>query len=154
MRTAAVVVTGGRSADGSVCRPLLAQDEPPAEVIVVDNASSVAERARSRLIGTRLTVRLLLLDDNRQLAGGLQRRARAALAAGADRVLLLNNDIARARRAPAVGRDVDGVRRRHRGSASSTSQIAPHDLRRRRHLGLLCGRALPGTDETRRGCTR
>src|SRR5262249_12480615 len=37
-------------------------------------------------------VRLLLLDDNRQFAGGLNAGARAAFAAGADRVLLLNND--------------------------------------------------------------
>jgi GT2 family glycosyltransferase len=37
-------------------------------------------------------VRLLLLDENRQFAGGLNAGARAAFAAGAERVLLLNND--------------------------------------------------------------
>jgi GT2 family glycosyltransferase len=39
-------------------------------------------------------VRLLLLDDNRQFAGGLNAGAKAALAAGAERLLLLNNDTA------------------------------------------------------------
>ena len=37
-------------------------------------------------------MRLLLLDDNRQFAGGLNAGARAAIAAGATRLLLLNND--------------------------------------------------------------
>ena len=94
MRIAAVVVTweGGARTDRCVAS-LLAQDEPPAEVIVVDNASSAGERARLEVgIGSRPTVRLVLLDDNRQFAGGLNAGARAALAAGADRVLLLNND--------------------------------------------------------------
>jgi hypothetical protein len=83
---------GGARTDRCVAS-LLAQDEPPAEVIVVDNSSSAAERARLEAgVGARPTVRLLLLDENRQFAGGLNAGARAALAAGADRVLLLNND--------------------------------------------------------------
>ena len=72
---------------------LRAQDRPPSEIVVVDNASSEDERARLRRdLGGVSGVRLLLLDDNRQFAGGLNAGARAAFAAGATRVLLLNND--------------------------------------------------------------
>ena len=94
MRTAAVVVTweGGAATERCV-DSLLAQDRPPADVVVVDNASGETERARLRAgPGTRPGVRLLLLDENRQFAGGLNAGARAAFAAGADAVLLLNND--------------------------------------------------------------
>ena len=94
MRTAAVVVTweGGAATERCV-ESRLAQDRPPVEVIVVDNASGAPERARLRAgPGARPGVRLLLLDDNRQFAGGLNAGARAAFAAGADAVLLLNND--------------------------------------------------------------
>lgn len=94
MRTAAVVVTweGGAATDRCVTS-LLGQDRPPTEVVVVDNASSEGERRRLREgIGARAGVRLLLLDDNRQFAGGLNAGARAAIAAGAEHILLLNND--------------------------------------------------------------
>jgi hypothetical protein len=94
VRTAAVVVTweGGAPTDRCVAS-LLAQAPPPAEVLVVDNASGAAERTRlEAALGGRPGVRLLLLDRNRQFAGGLNAGARAAFAAGADRVLLLNND--------------------------------------------------------------
>lgn len=94
MRTAAVVVSwqGGVVTDRCVAS-VLAQDAPPAEVLVVDNASGAAERERLRAVhGARPGVRLLLLDENRQFAGGLNAGARAAFAAGAERVLLLNND--------------------------------------------------------------
>src|SRR5581483_1998552 len=95
MRTAAVVVSweGGAVTDRCVTS-LLAQDAPPDEVVIVDNASSPAERARLRDVHQgRPGVRLVLLDDNRQFAGGLNAGAAAALEAGADRLLLLNNDI-------------------------------------------------------------
>jgi GT2 family glycosyltransferase len=91
---AAVVVTweGGAATDRCV-ESLLAQDRAPELVFVVDNASSARERARLRAgVGARDRVRLLLLDDNRQFAGGLNAGARAAIAAGATRILLLNND--------------------------------------------------------------
>jgi len=72
---------------------LAAQDRAPAEIVVVDNASSEVERERLRReLGTVPGVRLLMLDENRQFAGGLNAGARAAFAAGAERVLLLNND--------------------------------------------------------------
>jgi GT2 family glycosyltransferase len=95
VRTAAVIVSweGGATTDRCVAS-LLAQDQPPDEVIVVDNASSTAERARLvRAWADTAAVRLLLLDDNRQFAGGLNAGAAAALAAGADRILFLNNDV-------------------------------------------------------------
>jgi hypothetical protein len=94
VRTAAVVVTweGGDATERCVAS-LLAQDQPPAEVIVVDNASGAAERARLRAAhGARAGVRLLLLDENRQFAGGLNAGAAAACAGGAERILFLNND--------------------------------------------------------------
>lgn len=94
MRTAAVVVSwkGGATTDRCVAS-LLAQDPQPAEVIVVDNFSGPAERERLQAVHGRTSgVRLLLLDDNRQFAGGLNAGARAAFASGAERVLLLNND--------------------------------------------------------------
>jgi len=94
VRTAAVVVTweGGAVTDRCI-RSLLAQDAPLAEIIVVDNASGATERARLRAVwGTHPGVRLVLLDDNRQFAGGLNAGAAAAFAGGAGRVLLLNND--------------------------------------------------------------
>jgi GT2 family glycosyltransferase len=107
--TAAVVVTweGGAATDRCV-DSLLAQDRPPDVVFVVDNASSAAERERLRAgVGTRARVRLLLLDDNRQFAGGLNAGARAAIAAGATRILLLNNDTVLAH--DALGRLVDAL---------------------------------------------
>lgn len=94
MRTAAVVVSWEGGATTARCvASLRASDPPPAEVIVVDNASSAAERERLRRETSALPgVRLLLLAENRQFAGGLNAGAAAAIAAGADRLLLLNND--------------------------------------------------------------
>src|SRR4029077_18078209 len=62
-------------------------------VVVVDNASGAAERAhlRDTWAGDE-RVRLVLLDDNRQFAGGLNAGAAVALGAGADRLFFLNND--------------------------------------------------------------
>jgi hypothetical protein len=94
VRTAAVVVTweGGAVTDRCVAS-LHAQDTPPAEVVVVDNGSGASERARlRRTYGDARSVRLLLLEENRQFAGGLNAGVAAARAAGADRFLLLNND--------------------------------------------------------------
>ncbi len=94
MRTAAVVVSWEGGATTARCvASLRAQDRPPSEIVVVDNASSEVERERlQRDLGAVPGVRLLLLDENRQFAGGLNAGARAAFAAGAERVLLLNND--------------------------------------------------------------
>jgi hypothetical protein len=94
VRTAAVVVSweGGATTDRCVAS-LLAQDAPPADVIVVDNASGAAERRRlGEAHARRPGVRVLLLEENRQFAGGLNAGAAVALSAGADRLLLLNND--------------------------------------------------------------
>lgn len=94
MRTAAVVVSweGGATTDRCVAS-LLAQKDSPSEVLVVDNASGAAERAHlAAAWAERVGIRILFLDQNRQFAGGLNAGARAAFAAGAERVLLLNND--------------------------------------------------------------
>ena len=94
MPTAAIVVTweGGATTDRCVVS-LLAQEHPPSVVVVVDNASGSAERARlEATFGSRPGVRLLLLETNRQFAGGLNAGAVVALTTGADRLLCLNND--------------------------------------------------------------
>jgi GT2 family glycosyltransferase len=92
--TSAVVVTweGGEATRRCVAS-LLAQERPPAEIVVVDNASSVAERAA--LVAAwreEPRVQVLLLDENRQFAGGMNAGAAHALARGATRLLFLNND--------------------------------------------------------------
>jgi len=94
VRTAAIVVTweGGEATRRCVAS-LGAQDAPPDEIVVVDNASGAVEREALRAaFGSSPGVRLLLLDDNRQFAGGMNAGAAAALAAGAERLLFLNND--------------------------------------------------------------
>jgi GT2 family glycosyltransferase len=70
-------------------------------IVVVDNASDAAERAAleaafgpERPAGRQspLDVDLLVLEGNRHFAGGLNAGARRALAAGAEFILVLNND--------------------------------------------------------------
>jgi GT2 family glycosyltransferase len=90
----AVVVTweGGEATRRCVAS-LLAQRRPPDAVVVVDNASGAAERdALARAFAGEPAVQLLLLDDNRQFAGGMNAGAAHALAGGATRLLFLNND--------------------------------------------------------------
>jgi GT2 family glycosyltransferase len=94
MATAAVVVTweGGEATRRCVAS-LLAQRRPPASIVVVDNASGAPERAALAVAWTGdPRVRLLLLDENRQFAGGMNAGAAHALADGATRLLFLNND--------------------------------------------------------------
>jgi GT2 family glycosyltransferase len=63
------------------------------EIVVVDNASGAAEReALARAFPGEPRVVLLLLDENRQFAGGMNAGAAHALARGATRLLFLNND--------------------------------------------------------------
>lgn len=93
-RVAAVVVSwhGGAVTERCVTS-LRAQDEPPALIVVVDNASGPAERARlGDAFAAMPDVRLVPLDENRQFAGGLNAGGTAALAAGATHLLFLNND--------------------------------------------------------------
>src|SRR5204862_180006 len=85
VRTVAVVVSweGGAVTDRCV-RSIVEQDAPPADVVIVDNASGAAERARLQAAWEgRAGVRLLFLDANRQFAGGLNAGAAAALTARA-----------------------------------------------------------------------
>jgi hypothetical protein len=92
--TSAIVVTweGGPVTRRCVAS-LLTQTVPPDEIVVVDNASSRAERdALTQAFAGVPRVTLLLLDDNRQFAGGMNAGAAHALARGATHLLFLNND--------------------------------------------------------------
>ena len=97
MPTAAVVVTweGGATTERCVAS-LLAQDRPPARVIVVvDNASGAAERERlrARLRGDGRAFACSCSTRTAQFAGGLNAGAAArARGAARQRVLFLNND--------------------------------------------------------------
>lgn len=109
--TMAVVVSweGGEATRRCVAS-LLAQTPAPARVFVVDNASGAAERAAlEAAFGAATDVELLLLEENRHFAGGLNAGAAAAFRAGAARVLLLNNDTVLAPGALArLGEALDG----------------------------------------------
>jgi len=144
VRTAAVVVTweGGRTTERCI-DSLRAQQAPPAEIIVVDNASSAAERTRlEQAVAARPGVRLVALDVNRQFAGGLNAGARAAFAAGADRVLLLNNDTVLAPEALArLGAALDAAPRAGIAGPLVLDLGAPHRVLsagERHLLPLLC----------------
>jgi hypothetical protein len=94
VESAAVVVTweGGQATQRCV-ESLLAERPGPDLVIVVDNASADAERAAlQRRWNETARVRLLLLDENRHFAGGMNAGARIAFEGGASSVLFLNND--------------------------------------------------------------
>src|SRR5262245_28311728 len=93
-RTAAVIVTweGGATTDRCVAS-LLGQNRRPDELVIVDNGSGSAERARlRRTYGGRSGIRLVLLDQNRHFAGGLNVGGELAFSGGSERVLCLNND--------------------------------------------------------------
>lgn len=91
--TAAVVVTWQGGEATRRCVGSLRAQRPAPLVVIVDNASDEAERRalRDAYAGAG-DVRLLLLDDNRHFAGGLNAGAAAAIAAGAARLFFLNND--------------------------------------------------------------
>jgi len=143
-RTAAVVVTWeGGDATRRCVASLLAQVPPVERVIVVDNASGLPERAAlGRDFAGEARVELLLLDENRHFAGGMNAGAVHAFRAGAARVLLLNNDTvleagALARLGVALDGDVDaGV------SGPCVRDLAEPDrvlsLGERHVLALLC----------------
>ena len=91
--TAVVVTWEGGAATRRCVASLLAQPVPPDEIVVVDNASSARERhALTDAFAAEPRVTLLLQDENRQFAGGLNAGAAHALRRGATRLLFLNND--------------------------------------------------------------
>lgn len=93
VRTAAIVVTWQGGEATRRCVTSLRSQRPPPLVVVVDNASDAAERnALLAAYGAASDVRLVLLDDNRHFAGGLNAGAEAAIAEGAERLFFLNND--------------------------------------------------------------
>jgi hypothetical protein len=88
-RLAAVIVHWQDADETLACVESLAA-EPPALVVVVDNGSH--EAVADRLATARPDVEVLRLPQNRGYAGGANAGIERALAAGADVVLLLNND--------------------------------------------------------------
>jgi N-acetylglucosaminyl-diphospho-decaprenol L-rhamnosyltransferase len=91
--TGAIVVTWQGGAATRRCVDSLRAQAPAPMIVVVDNASDEAERQALRdEYGAAPDVRLVLLDENRHFAGGLNAGAAAAIAAGAERLLFLNND--------------------------------------------------------------
>jgi len=91
--TAAVVVTWQGGEATRRCVESLRAQRPAPRIVVVDNASDTAERnaLRETYEGAD-DVRLVLLDENRHFAGGLNAGAVVAIAGGAERLFFLNND--------------------------------------------------------------
>jgi GT2 family glycosyltransferase len=91
---AAVVVTWNGGAVTRACvDSLRASTGVALRIVVVDNASRDDERQALRdAYGAAADVDLLLLDDNRHFAGGVNAGARRALELGATHLLFLNND--------------------------------------------------------------
>jgi GT2 family glycosyltransferase len=88
---AAVIVNwNGRPLLDSCLRSILTQTPPPELVFLVDNGSTDGSAEHVRLAWPSVSV--LETGDNLGFAGGNNVGIRAALAAGADSVLLLNND--------------------------------------------------------------
>jgi GT2 family glycosyltransferase len=85
-----IVNWNGRSLLDSCLGSILAQTPPPERIFLVDNGSSDGSAEHVRTAWP--TVTLLETGDNLGFAGGNNVGIRAALAAGADAVLLLNND--------------------------------------------------------------
>lgn len=91
--TAAVVVTWQGGEPTRRCVESLRGQRPAPRIVVVDNASDERERAElMAYYGEASDVELVLLDENRHFAGGLNAGARAGIAAGAERLFFLNND--------------------------------------------------------------
>lgn len=91
---AAVVVTWNGGDTTRACVDSLRRSSGvERRIIVVDNASRADEReALVREYGGAADVELVLLDDNRHFAGGVNAGARRALEGDATHLLFLNND--------------------------------------------------------------
>ena len=90
----AVVVTwNGGDVTRACVESLRASSGVPTLIVVVDNASRDEERqALVAQYGNVPGIELVLLDDNRHFAGGVNAGARRALERGATHLLFLNND--------------------------------------------------------------
>ena len=90
----AVVVTwNGGDVTRACVESLRASSGVPMLIVVVDNASRDEERqAHVAQYGNVPWIELVLLDDNRHFAGGVNAGARRALERGATHLLFLNND--------------------------------------------------------------
>ena len=91
---AAVVVTwNGGDVTRACVESLRASSGVPLLIVVVDNASRDEERkALVAEYGAVPGIELVLLDDNRHFAGGVNAGARWAIERGATHLLFLNND--------------------------------------------------------------
>lgn len=90
----AVVVTwNGGDVTRACVESLRASSGVPTLIVVVDNASRDEERqALVAEYGAVPGIELVLLDDNRHFAGGVNAGARRAIERGATHLLFLNND--------------------------------------------------------------
>lgn len=114
-----VVNYNGRAMIGACLDGLRAQDEPPAEIVVVDNGSTDGSAALVR--ERHPDVRVVALTTNRGFAGG--NNAGVAATQGR-RLAFLNND---AVAAPAWLRRLSGALDAHPWAAMATSKIVYRD---------------------------
>jgi N-acetylglucosaminyl-diphospho-decaprenol L-rhamnosyltransferase len=92
--TAAIVVTWQGGEATRRCVASLRAQRPAPRVVIVDNGSDAAERgALEAAYAGQGDVDLVLLDENRHFAGGLNAGAQVAMAGGAQRLFFLNNDV-------------------------------------------------------------
>lgn len=90
MRIAAVTVNWRRAADTLACLDTLRVQQPTLEIFVVDNASG--DDSIMRLRAGAPDVTLICNDHNRGFSGGYNLGLCAAMAWGAEAVLMVNND--------------------------------------------------------------
>jgi GT2 family glycosyltransferase len=90
-RVTAVVLSWNGTEETLAClRSLSAATYPALSALVVDNAST--DDVAAAVAGAFPDVRVIRLEENRGFSGGVNAGLEAALADGADHVLLLNND--------------------------------------------------------------
>ena len=90
MKTAVVILNFNRAPETLAAVDAVRTDAPDARIIVVDNASADVEMLREDL---PIDVTFLRNAENQGYAGGNNLGLTRALAEGADRILVLNNDV-------------------------------------------------------------
>jgi hypothetical protein len=133
--TWAVVLNWNGGEQNLACvRSLLAQGLAPARIVFVDNASSDGSPARVRAEFPGLV--LLQNERNEGYGHGTNRGIAHALGQGAERVLLVNNDVTFEAGALPRARGGAGAGRRHRRAARAARAPARAHLVRRRRAHL------------------
>jgi len=143
-RVAVVVLNWNGGAQTEAClESIRAQGDQDTFIVLVDNHSAAPERdALRRRYGSAPNVQLCLLEDNRGYAGGNNVGIAAALAGGADLVLILTQDATLA--AGALRTMVDTALADGRIGIVGPKIVDVRDPRRvlsvgeRVHVGLLC----------------